>query len=104
MVIYLLIVYSYWQKRIVNRDDPFSNATLLSFLLFCIVIQKYIVIYIFEQTVTEPAGLTEAESTAFWEEQAINIQIVLKTLMSLEVLFTIIPFRHNFSLEHVETE
>ncbi len=94
IVIYLLLVYGGWQRKIVLRDDPFPNAALLSFLLFCIVIQKYIIIYIFDALDGDSPTPPNPDV----------IQIVIKTLMSLQVLFTIIPFRHNFSLDHVETE
>jgi hypothetical protein len=34
-------------NKIAKRDDPFSNANLLVFLIFAVVVQKYVIESIF---------------------------------------------------------
>lgn len=40
---YLLSIYQKLSDKIAKRDDPFSNANMLSVIIFMVVIQKYII-------------------------------------------------------------
>lgn len=89
--IYFLFIYQRFMSKIVKRDDPFSNANILGFIIFCVVIQKYLVEVIFHDFLKEEMN---AQAT---------IVVIRQTILSIELLFVIIPIRHNFSLDHVET-
>jgi hypothetical protein len=78
-------------QKMAKRDDPFCNANLLGFIIFCIVIQKYIIFYAFT---TLMGYHTIREETLI---------VIRQTIVAIELLFIIIPIRHNFSLDHVET-
>ena len=43
MTMYMLTVYQKFADKVVKRDDPFSNANMLSVIIFMVVIQKYII-------------------------------------------------------------
>ena len=86
----MLIVFQKFQNKVAKKDDPFSNSNLLGFFIFCIVIQKYIIAYVFG-TLYQDASLKET-----------TIIVIRQTILAIEMLFIIIPVRHNFSLEHVE--
>ena len=77
--------------KVVKREDPFSNAHVLSFLIFCIVLQKYIVQSIVPKAMKD--GNIDAQT----------LVVMRQTILAIEMLFIIIPIRHNFSLDHIET-
>ena len=91
ITIYLLYIYQMFMSKIAKRDDPFTNANLLAFIIFCVVLQKYVVELIF----TSVMGADKVNQT--------TIVVIRQTILAIEMLFIIIPIRHNFSLEHVET-
>lgn len=91
IVIYMLYIFSSFQNKVAKRDDPFSNSNILGFLMFCIVVQKYIVDYVFADVLASP------------DMRETTIVVIRQTFVAIELLFIIIPIRHNFSLEHVET-
>jgi sterol desaturase/sphingolipid hydroxylase (fatty acid hydroxylase superfamily) len=91
LVMYMLVIYQRFMSKIAKRDDPFSNANILVFIIFCVVLQKYIVEAIF-------AAYLGAEKA-----QQATIVVIRQTILAIELLFIIIPIRHNFSLDHVET-
>ena len=51
LCMYMLVIFQKFQNKVVKRDDPFQNSNILAFLMFCIVIQKYIVEYLFSEVV-----------------------------------------------------
>lgn len=60
--------------------------------MFCIVIQKYVIEYAYG------ALFDGMEKTG-----GDTVIVVRQTIMAIELLFIIIPIRHNYSLEHVES-
>ena len=88
----MLIVYQKFSDRVAKRDDPFSNGVMLGLVIFIVVIQKYIV----------EEGLTYMLGDAEFFTQGLLVTF-RQTFVAIEILFVQIPFRHNFSLEHVET-
>ena len=86
IIMYLLLLYDKLTRKVVKRDDPFSNAGIYSFLIFMVILQKYLIEFIFVHG--------DAESS--------SVVVIRQTIMSIELLFIQIPFRHNFSLAYVE--
>lgn len=91
-VMILLWYYQKFTDKVAKRDDPFSNAVMLSLVIFLVVLQKYVV----------EAALSYLLGDAGFFTQ--NLLVTFRqTFLAIEILFVQIPFRHNFSLEHVET-
>ena len=88
VVMYLLILFDRLARKIVKRDDPFTNATIYSILIFIVVLQKYVLDYIFYMAMPE-------------ESQKYGV-VIRQTVMSIELLFIQIPIRHNFSIAYLE--
>jgi hypothetical protein len=87
---YMLWVYKKFQGRTYKRDDPFSNASMISTLLFMVNIQKYIVELLFYLFVKDEE---------LFDQQF--LVVFRATIFSLELLFILVSIRHNFSIEHV---
>jgi len=88
VVMYLLVLFDRLARKIVKRDDPFTNATIYSILIFIVVIQKYILDYIMYTWIPP-------------NQQAYGV-VIRQTVMSIELLFIQIPIRHNFSIAYLE--
>ena len=91
IIMYMLIIYQRFLNKVAKRDNPFSNAGLLSFLIFSVVVQKYIIESLFATTINKDL---DSRNT---------IVVIRQTMLAIELLFVIIPIRHNFSLEHLES-
>ena len=91
IAIYLLIVFTSLQEKVVKRDDPFLTGNILAFIITIVVLQKY---------------LTESILTSFLAHKTFFTQKLLitfkQTIVAIEILFLQIPIRHNFSHEHVD--
>ena len=92
LVIYFLTVYNKYISRIARKDDPFSNSDVLSFIVFVVVFQKYLIEF-FQTNLLGTSG----------EFEQLTV-VVRQTIMSIELLCVIIPIRHNFSLNYIEIE
>ena len=92
VTIYFLIVYQNFTDRVAKRDDPFSNGAMLGIVIFIVVIQKYIV--------ESALKVVFADMPFFSQKLLVTFR---QCFVAIEILFIQIPFRHNFSLEHVET-
>lgn len=74
-----------------KRSDPFSNAHILAFIVFCVMVQKYFIPYILVWVFGEGYKFLNR-----------RVEIVLRqTILAIELLFVIIPTRHNFALEYM---
>ena len=43
MIMHLIFVYTAFIQNVVKRDDPFNNAAIFVFIIFIVVLQKYLV-------------------------------------------------------------
>eukprot|EP00349_Pseudokeronopsis_sp_Brazil_P000173 CAMPEP_0202958592 /NCGR_PEP_ID=MMETSP1396-20130829/2898_1 /ASSEMBLY_ACC=CAM_ASM_000872 /TAXON_ID= /ORGANISM="Pseudokeronopsis sp., Strain Brazil" /LENGTH=265 /DNA_ID=CAMNT_0049676743 /DNA_START=366 /DNA_END=1163 /DNA_ORIENTATION=+ len=89
VVIYTIMLYQQMNTKIRKRDDPFSNGTIYSFVIFMVILQKYLVELVFYKSLED-------------ENSMMVVTVIRQTLMSIELLFIQIPFRHNFSLNYIE--
>jgi hypothetical protein len=88
----MLFVYNNFCDKMAKREDPFATSTMFSIIIFMVVVQKYIV----EATLTAMLG----DKDFFSQQLLVTFR---QTFFAIEILFVQIPFRHNFSLDHVET-
>jgi hypothetical protein len=51
IVMYCLVLYDRLIKKIVKRDDPFSNAAIYNLVIFIVILQKYLVELIFMKVI-----------------------------------------------------
>lgn len=91
IVMYLLVMYNSFVGKIVKRDDPFSNSNIFVFIIFMVILQKYLLEFIFYPMFGQSQTLIELGV------------VIRQTVMAIELLFVIIPIRHNFSLNYVES-
>ncbi len=87
---YTVLLYDQFTKKIIQRDDPFNNAYIFVFVMFMVILQKYL-------TELVLVDLSRAGDSA-----GELIVIIRQTLMSIQLLFIQIPIRHNFSLSYIE--
>lgn len=74
-----------------KKDDPFSNVHILAFIIFCVLIQKYFIPFLLSAVF--------GNDNRYLNEK---VEIVVRqTILSIELLYIIIPTRHNFSLEYM---
>jgi hypothetical protein len=99
-VIYCLIVNNRLMQKVSDKQDPFSNTNLLALLLVFIDMQRiifklveYFMIKNYSQTLPD-----DKDYTAYiWEVSRMRYAI-----MSVEMLFIVMPMRHNFALHRLE--
>jgi len=89
--IYLILIFARFSKKVFRKHEPFNNVSLLAFLVFVISIQNNISTWVFDLTLRSLL------------KDPMNLLIVVKTVLSIELLFICIPIRHNFSLETIES-
>lgn len=91
IVMYCLYIYNSFVSKIVKRDDPFQNSNIFIFIIFMVILQKYGIEVLFVPFFGGIDGI-------------MNLGVVVRqTIMAIELLFVIIPIRHNFSLNYVES-
>ena len=101
VIIYLCILMSRLTTNMVDKDDPFSNIYLIALLVFFIDAQRIIFRSIDIIFMTEKAN--SGDSMLQNPQSLYNEMIVTRyATMSMELLFVIIPLRHNFLLHQVE--
>ena len=43
MLMYILVIYDRLVQKVVNRDDPFTNAVIFIVVIYMVIFQKYLV-------------------------------------------------------------
>lgn len=76
-----------------DKDDPFSNGYLLAMIIFFICCQRVLFTFI-DYLIVNKSGLIMAYPKVIYNEMTITRYAT----MSMELLFVIIPIRHNFLL------
>lgn len=101
IIIYLLIVLSRLTTSMVDKDDPFSNVYLIALIILFVDTQRIVfkvldLIFMAERSQSADPNLLEPRE--LFDEMIITRYAT----MSMEMLFIIIPIRHNFLLHQVE--
>jgi hypothetical protein len=85
---------------VIDKQDPFSNTNLLALLLTFFDLQKIIfklVELFMVQNYAEADDQTKDFSDYLYEVSRMRYAI-----MSVEMLFIVMPMRHNFALHRIE--
>ena len=90
---FLLVILSRLKTNMMDKDDPFSNGYLLAMILFFICCQRVLFSLIDYWLVNESMSLMAYPRIIYNE-----MTITRYATMSMELLFVIIPIRHNFLL------
>jgi len=98
IIIYLLVILSRLTTNMVDKDDPFSNIYLIALIILFVDSQKIVfktfdLIYMTERMNTSSGSDIKYAQTLFKE-----MIITRYATVSMEMLFIIIPIRHNFLL------
>lgn len=74
MLMHMLFVYTTFVQKVVKRDDPFNNAAIFIFIIFMVVLQKYLI---------------ELTCLSLFPNKDIDelIVVIRQTVMSIELLF-----------------
>lgn len=102
LIIYLLVILSRVTTNMVDKDDPFSNIYLIALIILFtdsqkIIFKSFDLVYMTERMNSENNYLIPYAQTIFKE-----MVITRYATVSMEMLFIIIPIRHNFLLHQVE--
>ena len=76
-----------------DKDDPFSNGYLLAMIIFFICCQR-VLFALIDYLLLNESGQYLAYPQIIYDEMTITRYAT----MSMELLFVIIPIRHNFLL------
>ena len=98
ILIYLVLLNYQIFKKVTQKDDPFNAAHLLSMLILFVILQRVIFRWAFYHVFTSH-DLKDTTNPRHIFDEVITARYAT---MSMEFLFMVIPFRHNFALNKVE--
>jgi hypothetical protein len=85
----------------VDKDDPFSNVYLIALIILFVDSQRIVFKTLDLLFMAEKSG--SSDSLVLEPRTLFNEMIITRyATMSMEMLFIIIPIRHNFLLHQVE--
>lgn len=96
-----MMVLSRMTTTMVDKDDPFSNIYLLGLIVLFVDSQDFVFKLIDLFFMAQRSGATDPViqyPRAMFDEMTITRYAT----MAMEILFVIIPIRHNFLLHQVE--
>jgi hypothetical protein len=85
---------------VIDKQDPFSNTNLLALLLVFIDLQKIIFKLVELSMVQNYAD--DDDLTKDFSEYLYEVSRMRYAIMSVEMLFIVMPMRHNFALHRIE--
>ena len=101
VIIYLLVILSRLTTNMVDKDDPFSNIFLIALIVMFVDSQRLVFKILDLIFMAQKSGGTD--SIIHYPRLLFNEMILTRyTTVSMEMLFVIIPLRHNFLLHQVE--
>ena len=101
LIIYLLVILSRVTTNMVDKDDPFSNIYLIALIILFTDSQK-IIFKTFDLVYMINRANSENNLIPFAQTIYKEMVITRYATVSMEMLFIIIPIRHNFLLHQVE--
>jgi hypothetical protein len=104
IIVYLLVINTRIMSNMVDKDDPFTNGYLMAMLIFYIDMQRVFfkifgMLYFINK---KPAEGQDEAYVAYPQTLIDELTTTRYATMSMEMLFVIIPMRHNFIVHHVE--
>lgn len=101
VIFYLCNIMSKLTQNMVDKEDPFSNIYLVALIILFVdaqvIVFKVIDIIFMSEKANSADPILRDPKNLYLE-----IVITRYATMSMELLFVIIPLRHNFMLHQVE--